>query len=79
MNRYVWVSSFRTTYLTVLISFVDHDMFVRYLGCGIGHMDLRAHAMEHILKPGFSADTSFEIPVLDGEGLEDDNEVYGVI
>lgn len=79
VNRYVWVSSFRTTYLTVLISFVDRDMFVRYLGCGIGHMDLRARTIEHILKPGFSADTSFEIPVLDGEGLEDDNEVYGVI
>ncbi|KAL7281058.1 hypothetical protein ACG7TL_004360 [Trametes sanguinea] len=33
--------------------FVDRDTFVRYLGCGIGHLDLRANATESLKPPGF--------------------------
>lgn len=56
VNRYASLTSIRTNYLTVLISFVDRDMFVRYLGCGIGHLDLGAPNIEQILRDGFDVD-----------------------
>ena len=36
--------------------FVDWDMFVQYLGCGIGHLELQACTVDKILVDGFNPD-----------------------
>ncbi|KAI0719739.1 hypothetical protein C8T65DRAFT_736307 [Cerioporus squamosus] len=38
--------------------FVDRDMFVRHLGCGIGHLELQARMVEQMIFEGFDPSTS---------------------
>ncbi len=40
--------------------FVDRDTFVRHVGCGVGHLETRAHDVEHILYDGFDPDATCE-------------------
>ena len=39
--------------------FVDCDMFVRHLGCGVGSLKLQAHVVERIMREGFDPDLLF--------------------
>ncbi|KAI0708940.1 hypothetical protein C8T65DRAFT_740004 [Cerioporus squamosus] len=39
--------------------FVDRDMFVRFLGCGIGHLDLQARVVDKIMCDGFNPEALF--------------------
>ncbi|KAJ8457369.1 hypothetical protein ONZ51_g11576 [Trametes cubensis] len=52
--------------------FVDRDMFVRHLGCGVGHLDLRAQQVERIICDGF--DRNAAIVPSGSDGRVDDSE-----
>lgn len=67
-------------------------MFVRYLGCGIGHLELRARGVEGILLEGFNAeaqllpDTDPGEPSLDhghehiaDEDEQESNDEHGLV
>ena len=61
-------------------------MFVRHVGCGVGHLDLRAPTTEQIMLDGFDPQGSWTNPLGnasdqgaesendDGLGMEDDAE-----
>ena len=57
-------------HLLLLSSFVDRDMFVRYLGCGIGHLNLQAREVEEIIFEGFDAEAQSSMLNTDAEGSE---------
>ena len=50
-------------------------MFVQYLGCGIGHLELQARTVDKILVDGFNPDT----PLLSSSELGTSEELASLV
>ncbi len=59
---------------TLVIRFVDRDMFVRHLGCGLGHLDLGALNVERIRPADYLFDDPSADPVSEETGDQENSD-----